>query len=48
MPVSDVAGDIADVSDAGVDALFSQPATRRTAASARIVFIVTPFQVGRR
>jgi hypothetical protein len=46
MPVSDVAGAIADVSAAGVAALFSQPASRRTAEIARIVFIVTPSGVG--
>jgi hypothetical protein len=33
---------MAEVSDAGVAALFSQPASRRTAVNARIVFIVTP------
>jgi len=48
MPVSDAAGDMAEVSDAGVAALFSQPANRRTAVNARIVFIVTPCKVGRR
>jgi hypothetical protein len=48
MPVSEVAGDMADVSAAGVSALFSQPASRRTALNARIVFIVTPSEVGRR
>jgi hypothetical protein len=36
------------VSAAGVAAFFSQPASRRTAVSARIVFIVTPSKVGRR
>jgi len=39
---------MAEVSDAGVAALFSQPANRRTAVNARIVFIVTPCKVGRR
>jgi hypothetical protein len=46
IPVSDIAGAIADVSAAGVAALFSQPASRRTAVKARIVFIVTPSGVG--
>lgn len=48
MPVSAAAGLMAEVSDAGVAALFSQPASRRTAVNARIVFIVTPFEVVRR
>jgi hypothetical protein len=40
MPVSEVAGLIADVSDAGAASLFSQPPNRRTAVNTRIVFIV--------
>jgi hypothetical protein len=46
MPVSDVAGAIADVSAAGLASLLSQAASRRTAVIARIVFIVTPSGVG--
>jgi hypothetical protein len=40
MPVSEVAGLIADVSEAGAASLFSQPASRRTAVNTRVVFIV--------
>jgi hypothetical protein len=42
MPVSDIAGAMADVSAAGVAARFWQPATRSTTLKARIVFIVAP------
>ena len=48
MPVSDIAGAIADVSAAGVAARFWQPASTRTAVINRIVFIVTPSGVRRR
>jgi hypothetical protein len=41
IPVSEVAGPMADVSDAGAASLFSQPASRRTAVNTRIVFIVS-------
>ena len=40
MPVSEVAGLMADVSEAGAASLFSQPASRRTAVNTRVVFIV--------
>jgi hypothetical protein len=40
MPVSEVAGAIPDVSEAGAASLFSQPASRRTAVNSRVVFIV--------
>src|SRR4051812_36949434 len=46
MPVSEVAGAMADVSAPDVVPFFSQPARARTAASTRIVFIVTPSGVG--
>jgi hypothetical protein len=46
MPVSDIAGAMADVSAPGVAALFSQLASKRIAETARIVFIVTPSGVG--
>jgi hypothetical protein len=42
IPVSDIAGAMADVSAAGVAARFWQPAMRSAALKARIVFIVTP------
>jgi hypothetical protein len=42
IPVSDAAGAIAEVSAAEPPSLFSQPAIRRTAVKARIVFIVIP------
>jgi hypothetical protein len=48
MPVSDMAGAMAEVSAAGVLALFEQPASTRTAVISRIFFIVTPSGVGRR
>jgi hypothetical protein len=40
IPVSEVAGLIAAVSEAGAASRFSQPARRRTAVNTRIVFIV--------
>jgi hypothetical protein len=40
MPVSDVAGLIADVSEAGAASLLPQPASRRTTVNTRVVFIV--------
>jgi hypothetical protein len=40
IPVSAVAGLIADVSEAGAASLFSQPASRRTAVNTRVIFIV--------
>jgi len=42
MPVSDIAGAMAEVSAAGVAARFWQPAMRSTTLKARIVFIVAP------
>ena len=42
IPVSDIAGAMAEVSAAGVSARFWQPAMRSTALKTRIVFIVTP------
>jgi hypothetical protein len=40
IPVSDVAGLIADVSEPGAASLFSQPASRRSAVNTSVVFIV--------